>query len=1480
MNKYINTTTHLVLLTLFSFNLLVFANSTIAESKYYTRLTPVISTNHHSDASSWETGVNINNNSETSFNYYWSNTNSGTTFGNVYGRSKIIPIDKGYRTPSEILGINDKNLAVGNITENGIATGFYFDYKNLEFSYLKKLITNDEQGSDYVDSRHYYATSINNDNVIVGAGQIDNGSNFHALLYINPQLTPENLKSLGDTSQNNAYAQDVVTVKNGNNETINYWVVGYSEIDPENQEDLKTEHAFLFDNGKMNDLGILDPIDMPSRAYAINSSKMIVGSRDGDQNGFNSPVLFYNGDIIELDEENIPREGEALDINENGQIVGWYKNEEGESRGFLYENENFFDLNDITVLATAGSNPYWISKASGINDQDQISGLSGDINSRPFILDPVLDNLQKLPSIVSPVTRNSDNSYESVSSFDIVAMGEKWLVTLKNKIILQVYEKFGEHWRYTSELTSIPLNSYLSVEYNNDSILLTSYNNAELYTRIGEEWHFIDIKNLFPEDALPNDEQSKYFQGAINNNSIIIYTTAYAGNNQISPYNGKIWALEKINNNWEYLEKIDRSGSALGLYPSEIIFDQGKIFITGLNTKGTNIIGEFLIKNITNGKPTWEFEKTIAINNKYYGYSYYYKIPYIKTANSLLQFNPNGAVDTGEYRPPRVTINNVGLYQAIISFDTSDDSYIASNIIPIRELVTDFSYENNLIAVATEKGRLKVFKKNVETNYWQQIYMEQITDGVPFSTYINNGIISVPKIEQTNDKNGSIKRYYFCDKEVNNCETTDLDNYEFVTSGNVISSIFQQFEHKVTISNTSNLPSKGYRFEVSFPKELSAQNGQFIDSTNSKDCSIFSTKIYCLFPPLESESSKEITFYLTAGAFPGEYDIEFTLDPLYRNNNVLPLEKTVTAFVVEGNLPNITLSYPKNNENIIILEGDSLSVNYEIINWLGSNTDHKFSWYIDDEHTGVSDTHVPIDLSELENGNYTLTLQLINTNGKLIDPATNSVNFSIETLHPYIDIIAPAKEEIVYLNPKDKPITFEFDIPDRPFPEEGYKIEWWFDDDPKHLILENKNIIEVNNLPIDSYTINAKLLPINDIEMNGKTYTDSAQFEIQKIVDLDLTYEINTEILAQFNKTTLDLHINNSNPEWSADNVTLTTIIPSSLAILTKPEVCTLSEQYLSCTFVEIITDETINIELASTKPYDADENKVELTFELDSSTYNLNKKKYTSLSINNERPMLSIVYPQKNNSNEPLSIDYLNTLNARFELPKWETVALPSKIRWTLNDNTTILDDFESRIINLSNVIDGHNKLLVELIDESESIVIAEDSINFFIVKNIGPNNSPSNDPFLKIHTINSTYIKTNNQVGQFVFSTNVKDENNETNIRWYLYKDKDKNQDTFEEFLIKNQNPISLDHLDEGNYKIVLELRDVDKNVIKREETSFEIIDGTSIIDGENNDPEKVKYASMSPLILFCIIAFCLFRMLNRYQLTSARKLKGSIF
>ena len=133
------------------------------------------------------------------------------------------------------------------------------------------------------------------------------------------------------------------------------------------------DHAFLYENGIMMDLGTLGGTE--GWAYAINDNGLISGSsRFGT--GEKRATLWEDSSVIDLGNlggsRNLP-DDVAWDINNNRQIVGQvYADPTGNPiRGFSWEDGS---MEDLGTLISGSTDRF--SQAYGINAQGQIVGQS------------------------------------------------------------------------------------------------------------------------------------------------------------------------------------------------------------------------------------------------------------------------------------------------------------------------------------------------------------------------------------------------------------------------------------------------------------------------------------------------------------------------------------------------------------------------------------------------------------------------------------------------------------------------------------------------------------------------------------------------------------------------------------------------------------------------------------------------------------------------------------------------------------------------------------------------------------------------------------------------------------------------------------------------------------------------------------------------------------------------------------------------
>jgi probable HAF family extracellular repeat protein len=125
------------------------------------------------------------------------------------------------------------------------------------------------------------------------------------------------------------------------------------------------EHAFLYHNGAMSDLGVLNSGDTFSRATAINDSGTVVGQSIG---ATSSPFYYSNGQMRFVGSLG-GNYGSANRINSAGQIVGISADSNGVTHAFRSTGGTMADLGAFPT----GSN---YSIAYGINSSGNVTGYS------------------------------------------------------------------------------------------------------------------------------------------------------------------------------------------------------------------------------------------------------------------------------------------------------------------------------------------------------------------------------------------------------------------------------------------------------------------------------------------------------------------------------------------------------------------------------------------------------------------------------------------------------------------------------------------------------------------------------------------------------------------------------------------------------------------------------------------------------------------------------------------------------------------------------------------------------------------------------------------------------------------------------------------------------------------------------------------------------------------------------------------------
>lgn len=141
------------------------------------------------------------------------------------------------------------------------------------------------------------------------------------------------------------------------------------------------EHPVMFKDGQIVDLGQL-PGTNAGMASAVNASGQVIGHSIGTVDHAPHGFLYSDGRLTELG--SLGGVGASLPngINAAGQIVGWSTSNSGVDHAFLYQGGQMLDLNNL-VASTGGLT---LAAAEGINNLGQIAVQATDSDGRSHSL--------------------------------------------------------------------------------------------------------------------------------------------------------------------------------------------------------------------------------------------------------------------------------------------------------------------------------------------------------------------------------------------------------------------------------------------------------------------------------------------------------------------------------------------------------------------------------------------------------------------------------------------------------------------------------------------------------------------------------------------------------------------------------------------------------------------------------------------------------------------------------------------------------------------------------------------------------------------------------------------------------------------------------------------------------------------------------------------------------------------------------------
>ncbi|MBL8094882.1 MAG: hypothetical protein JNL73_12010 [Anaerolineales bacterium] len=233
---------------------------------------------------------------------------------------------------TKAMGINVNGQVVGASQSSSVLYAFLWDDGT-----LTSLGDLGGQGS--------WAYAINDAGQAVGGSPLGGGNN-HAFRWQTNAM--QDLGTLGGTT---SYAFEINNAGQ---------VVGYACCAP----DTYLSHAVLWGSGGIVDLGDLDPLwPAISAAYGINDAGQVVGGSYDDSANFHA-FLWQNGSMQDLGTLGGDYSS-AEAINKNGQVVGTARLANGTPHAFLWQNGSMQDLGALT----------WDqSIAYDINDKGQVVG--------------------------------------------------------------------------------------------------------------------------------------------------------------------------------------------------------------------------------------------------------------------------------------------------------------------------------------------------------------------------------------------------------------------------------------------------------------------------------------------------------------------------------------------------------------------------------------------------------------------------------------------------------------------------------------------------------------------------------------------------------------------------------------------------------------------------------------------------------------------------------------------------------------------------------------------------------------------------------------------------------------------------------------------------------------------------------------------------------------------------------------------------
>lgn len=268
-------------------------------------------------------------------------------------------------------GLNDNNIVVGHYRDSTSGYSKPYYYQNNQMINIP-IFTGGNNG---------FAKDINSAGIVVGHSNHVSGNDAYVKAF-SYNINTETLTELGTFGGIQSYAQAI----NENGQITGYaeYKVGIMEYD----------HAFIYDNGVMHDIGTL-PGNNESQGADINEIGHVAGLASVGTN--NHAILYANGVMNDLGTftNNPAHSSYASGLNNLDQVVGMSDVESNQMKGFFYEDGVMHDLASLVTVSNGCSDyiPH------DINDSGLIVGTascSGEV--RVVLLSPLDDDSDGTPN--------------------------------------------------------------------------------------------------------------------------------------------------------------------------------------------------------------------------------------------------------------------------------------------------------------------------------------------------------------------------------------------------------------------------------------------------------------------------------------------------------------------------------------------------------------------------------------------------------------------------------------------------------------------------------------------------------------------------------------------------------------------------------------------------------------------------------------------------------------------------------------------------------------------------------------------------------------------------------------------------------------------------------------------------------------------------------------------------------------------------